>query len=198
MKRYFFVIIAALFFLVPAFQATAQYQYQTQTTGPVLVSTTFDMSGFPQWTKDIRRWEIIAFGTFPFTFLISTFAMDMYRWGVHAGMSFSGEGLRYAPWPLKGAGAYEMSNYERELTFIMAASFSAVLAFVDLIIIKIREHKERRRIERLGPGTSIITRRPYADISETDGNVTDKSSGDITKNPFSSSLSLPEFQFRPY
>ena len=109
MKKYFFVLIVTLFLLVPVFRVTAQ-----TTLSPVLVSTTFDMTGFPQWTKDIRRWEIVAFGTFPFTFLISTMAVDTYYWGTKTGFSFSSEGLSHAPWPIKGPVTSDSLEYRND------------------------------------------------------------------------------------
>jgi hypothetical protein len=159
MKRYSFVVLASILFLVPLFRTAAQ-------TGPVLASVSFDMTGFPQWSKDMRRWEIVAFGTFPFSFFFTTFAMDMYRWNTQAGMNWSSDGLRYAPWPLKGAGAIEMSNNQREITLIAAAGISAAVAFVDLIIVKVKRDKERKRIENMGPGTAIIIRRPYTEFDQ--------------------------------
>ena len=62
-------------------------------------SSHFDMTGFPQWSKDLRRGEIVALGSFPFTLFFSSFVMDTFR------LSTNGFDMRYAPWPINTGGA---------------------------------------------------------------------------------------------
>ena len=62
----------------------------------------------PLWLRDIRRWEIVAFGTFPFTMFFTTIGMDMFRWQIHNGMDWNNR--QYAPWPVKSAGAIAMTD----------------------------------------------------------------------------------------
>jgi hypothetical protein len=138
-------------------------QAQTSTTTG-LVSTSFDTSGFPQWGKDLRRWEIVAFGSFPFAMFTATFAMDTTRWANH-GMSWTDEGRRYAPWPLKSAGAIKMTNHEQEMTMAIAAGISGGVAIADLVIIQIKRHKARQRALSLPVGTPIISKRPWPEDS---------------------------------
>lgn len=149
MKKIFFPVLVSLFLLIP-FQVTAQ-------TDPGS-STPVNTTGLPQWVRDMRRWDIIAFGSFPFTMLFSTIAMDTYRWGKYS--SFSDN--RYAPWPIKSAGAISMESKEFVTTLIIAASLSATIAFTDLIIVKVKRNKERRRIESMPEGSTIIIRTPYS------------------------------------
>jgi len=144
---------------MPVFKASAQ------ANAPIALFT-FDLTNFPQWAKDMRRWEIIAFGAFPFAMFFSTFAMDTYRWNAETNMDWGSDARRYAPWPLKAAGAIEMTSKEREITLISAASLSAVIAVADLIIIQIKRHNERRRIENIPGGTAIIIRTPYPEIEQ--------------------------------
>ena len=153
MKGRVFFAVLLLFAAIPAFRVTAQ------TTGPG--STTFDTSDFPLWAKAIRRWEIIAFGSYPFTMFTATFFMDTYRWVENNGMSWSDEGRRYAPWPFKSAGAVDMSNHQHEMTLIIAAGLSVAIAFTDLIIVQIKRQKARRIAENMPPGTAIIIKRPW-------------------------------------
>jgi len=134
---------------------------QTNTTNTTKSSGAFDTTGFPQWAKDLRRWEIIAFGSFPFTMLFTTTGMDMYRWNNANGMEMSEEGRRYAPWPLKSAGAVSMETEEFETVLKIAACLSIGVAFADLIIVQIKRHKARKRAEALPAGTTIITRTPW-------------------------------------
>ena len=122
---------------------------------------TLGASDFPRWAHDIRRWEIIAFGSFPFTMFTATFAMDTYRWVNANNMDWSDEGRRYAPWPLKSAGAVNMENHEYEMTIGIAAGMSLAVAMADLIIVQVKRHKARQRAEALPAGTAIITRKPW-------------------------------------
>ena len=142
----------------PVYEAAAQ---STTTDTTVVDPTIFNTTGFPQWAKDLRRWEIIAFGSFPFTMFATTFAMDTRSWIDQNGMDWSERGRRYAPWPLKTAGAIDMTNKEHETTLLIAAGVSVALAFTDLIIVQIKRHKERRRAENLPTGNIIINKSPW-------------------------------------
>ncbi|MDR0582733.1 MAG: hypothetical protein LBG57_00055 [Treponema sp.] len=142
----------------PVYEAAAQ---TTTTDGTTVDTTIFNTTGFPQWAKDLRRWEIVAFGSFPFTMFATTFAMDTRRWFDQNGMDWSESGRRYAPWPLKTAGAIDMTNKEHETTLLIAAGVSVALAFTDLIIVQIKRHKERRRAENLPAGSVIINKSPW-------------------------------------
>jgi hypothetical protein len=161
-----------LLITVPASYITAQ-----STTNK---ASTFDSTGLPQWVKDVRRWEIVAFGSIPFTIFFATFGMDMYRWKNANGMDFSTEGRRYAPWPMKSAGGVPMSGKEQEMVFLMAAGLSVTIAFADFAIVQIKRHKARKRAEALPAGTTIITRTPMPEepSEEQDGADIDEGSPD--------------------
>jgi hypothetical protein len=115
---------------------------------------------FPQWSKDLRRAEIVAFGTLPFSWLISTVSMDISRTVAHGGDQ------QYWPWPLKPAGAPTMTNSEFITSIGVAIGISAAVAIVDHIIIK---HK-RRKAETLkleNPRREpIIIRRPVTNLDD--------------------------------
>jgi hypothetical protein len=149
--------LAAVFFLGIGFISVSLHgQTSTQTETAALPANQFDTSGFPQWGKDLRRAEIIAFGTFPFTMFTATFFMDTWR---ASNNKWDG---RYMPWPFKTAGAIEMSSQERETVMVMAAAGSVVLALTDFIIVQIKRHRTRQRALRLPEGSPIIIKRPPA------------------------------------
>ena len=167
MKNICLAIIFISFLTVPVFQAAGQSSSGSSS------SQAFDTADFPQWAKDLRRWDIIAFGSFPFSMFAVTFFSDLYRWNSANSMDFSETGRRYAPWPLKSAGAVEMTKEEYERTILIAAGVSAVIAITDLIIVKIKQSKERRRIESRPSGSVIIDIKPYDAIPEDGGGDTD-------------------------
>jgi hypothetical protein len=89
----------------------------------------------PLWLKDLRRAEIVAFGSFPLTMFWTTFFMDLYRTASH------GWDNRYAPWPFKGAGAIEMTDQEVVAMFSIAISSSLVIATMDHFIMRYRRSR---------------------------------------------------------
>jgi hypothetical protein len=150
-----------LFLAIPVFSIWAQTQTTYQDPGY------FDLGGSPQWVKDLRRWEIVAFGSIPFTMFLTTFSIDMYRWQQANGMDFSSEGRRYAPWPIKSAGAFAMESHEVVRTLTIAAALSVTVAFADLIIVQVKRRRARKRIEAMPSSTVIIEQRPL--LEETTG-----------------------------
>jgi hypothetical protein len=95
--------------------------------------------GKPQWVKDLRRGEIVAFGSFPFTVFFARTFMDLYRTADH------GWDRRYAPWPFKAAGAVGMTDGELALMFTIAVSASLVISVADYLIVR---HKRYRGDEQ--------------------------------------------------
>ncbi|MCL2759999.1 MAG: hypothetical protein FWD22_07285, partial [Treponema sp.] len=64
MKKLFFLFFIFSLLLTPLYQAEAQ---STNTT-----TVTFNSSDLPQWVKDMRRFDIISFGMFPFSMFFVT------------------------------------------------------------------------------------------------------------------------------
>jgi len=158
MKKIFFLSVLMILLFAPQFEAAAQ-----ETSFP----NVFDMSGSPQWVRDLRRFDVIAFGTFPFSLFAVTFVTDIFRWIDYNGMNFND--LRYAPWPLKSAGAVEMTSQEYGRTILIAVGLSLTLALVDLIIVKIKRDSERRRVESRPSSSVNINRGPPENIEPEDG-----------------------------
>ena len=169
-KNIIFSVILFTLFFAPLSEAAAQASENSRSL------VTFDMSGFPQWAKDVRRFDIIAFGSFPFSMFFVNFFYDFYRWGKASGMDFSAEGRRYAPWPFASAGAVGKTNIEFRNTIIMAASLSLVFATVDLIIHKNKQKKEMERIQSIPPPGVINITRNQDETIETEESPPDEPS----------------------
>jgi len=180
MKKTFFILILFFLLFAPQFEAAAQSTSSSS-------SNVFDMTGFPQWGRDIRRFDIIAFGSFPFTIFAVTFITDMFRWNEANGFDISDEGRRYAPWPFKSAGAVDMTADEYARTIWLAAGLSVVFAITDLVIVKIRQNNARRRIERR-PTSTVNIHREQPTIIEAEtgppetGETEDKSEAEDNEN----------------
>ncbi|MCL2805308.1 MAG: hypothetical protein FWD26_05155 [Treponema sp.] len=177
MKKLFFLAIVISLLLSPLSQAAAQTSSQSQ-------ANIFDTTDFPQWGKDLRRFDIIAFGVFPFSIFFVTFATDMFRWYNANGLDFSEDGRRYAPWPLKSAGAVPMTTDEQFRTILISAGVSLTVALVDLIIVKIKQGNERRRIERRPSGSVTIERRQISASEEEEEELTPHETEDWQEREF--------------
>jgi len=157
MKNLIFVVLIIFLFLSPVLQVQAQSGANSSTPPP----NVFDTTDFPQWAKDLRRWDIITFGVYPFALFFTTAVTDLVRWNNANGMSMSDR--RYAPWPLKSAGAVEMTKDEFGRVLLQAAGVSAMIACTDLVIVLIKRNKERKRIESRPRSTAVVDINPYGD-----------------------------------
>jgi hypothetical protein len=151
-KNAFFKTGLFAFLLCLAFPAAAQ------TSGNAI---SFDLSGTPQWASDLRRAEIVAFGSLPFTFFYTSFTMDTIRFAQNGWND-----MRYAPWPFKAAGAEEVTRNDQLLTIGIAAGASVLIAVIDHLIVRSQRNKRAQEAINLQPGTPIIIRQPITDEEE--------------------------------
>jgi hypothetical protein len=131
---------------------------QSSSPGKTSPSLGFDTSEFPLWAKDLRRAEIVAFGSLPFSVFFTTFAVDTWR------CYSNGWDPLYAPWPFKPPGAVNMTQDELAMTIAAAAAVSVAIAITDFSILQIKRYKEKQRAKNLAPGSPIkITRKSVAE-----------------------------------
>ncbi|MDR1247965.1 MAG: hypothetical protein LBK63_01565 [Treponema sp.] len=141
-------LLLVLFCAHMAYSQSAAVGASAKTTEPL-------KTAYPQWVRDLRRAEIIAFGAFPFAMFFSILGMDLYRSATHDWDS------RYYPWPAKGPGAIEMDTDQHLLTLGIAATGSLIIALTDHLLLRdkrIRAEKERLDLPE---GDVIILRRPW-------------------------------------
>ncbi|MDR2500399.1 MAG: hypothetical protein LBD37_04885 [Treponema sp.] len=144
--------------LLPLFLFACLGSLEAQSSGTPAASSAsqaFLSPGAPLWLRDLRRGEIVAFGSFPFTFFISAFMMDSYR------ASQNNWDTRYAPWPLKSAGAVTMTEDEFLITLSAAAGGAVLVSILDHIIVRIKRDKAAQAAARLPLGDPIIIRKPW-------------------------------------
>lgn len=73
MKKFFLSLISIFLF----FSLFSQSLYADSSTS----ATKYDDINFPQWAKDLRRTEIITFGSLPFVTLWTTVGYSLYQYG---------------------------------------------------------------------------------------------------------------------
>jgi hypothetical protein len=145
-------------FSLPGFAQTSSGTGSGASPDGTKPSLGFDTSEFPLWAKDLRRAEIVTFGSFPFTMFFTTFAVDTWRCYSHDWDPL------YAPWPAKPPGAINMTQDELTMTIAVAAVISVAIAITDFSIVQIKRYKEKQRIKNLPAGSPItIIQKPVAE-----------------------------------
>ncbi|MDR0785987.1 MAG: hypothetical protein LBE74_08950 [Treponema sp.] len=95
----------------------------------------YDSLEFPQWARDVRRFDIVTLGALPFAFFTATFFTDATRWAQHDWE------MTYSPWPLKPSGAYETSDDEKLAVLGIAFAIAVGVAVIDLVVINVKRLK---------------------------------------------------------
>jgi hypothetical protein len=141
---------------------------------------------FPQWAKDIRRADIIAFGVFPFAWLFTSIFVDIARAGEHNWdwSYYTGIGSS------SGAKAWENEDYERSL--LITAAVAASVALIDFIIIKIKRTRAEKKASALAPNESEVTRSPISGtrLNQMHSSMTDDPSEGVNLFTPAAALSL--------
>ena len=83
---------------------------------------------FPKWARDLRRGEIIFFGTIPFSFFYATFSYDLYR---YASSNFDES---YAPAIFGNTTPSIRTNDEKWQILNVSLTISAVLTLLDYLL----------------------------------------------------------------
>ncbi|MDR2760040.1 MAG: hypothetical protein LBB78_11750 [Spirochaetaceae bacterium] len=157
----------ALFFVFFSLNIAVHAQTSSSST-TIMPSVEFDTSAFPQWAKDLRRAEIVAFGSFPFTILLASFTTDTIRF------ANNNWDTRYAPWPIRSAGGIEMDSKQRVITIGAAAAGSILISLADYFIVRYKRNKAEKERLNLPDGSPIIIRRPWPE-ADTETGVEDSS-----------------------
>ena len=127
-KRFFCVVCLSAFLLSVA---------------PAEDATKYDDIKFPQWVKDLRRTEIITFGSLPFVTIWSTLAYSEIEYGeFHNPRDKSADGF---------------SPADQKSIVQISAITCLGLGLTDLAITLIRRHLKKRRADRERPDIITIT-----------------------------------------
>lgn len=126
-----------------------------------VVPEPYKASEFPAWALDLRRFEIVTLGAFPFAVFVAGEALDLSRlcFGASIGLDLSriGSGnpfvvtsvtagdVIYAPWPVKSSASYSTTDDEKVLTIVVAATLAIGVGVADYLIVKAQKRAEIRR-----------------------------------------------------
>ncbi|MHC6204068.1 hypothetical protein ACYULU_12845 [Breznakiellaceae bacterium SP9] len=149
MKRWTYILLALLLLPGPVF---------AQNTGT-------EASDFPQWAHTLRRGEIIAFGSFPFTLYLASIGMDSRRTARHGGDT------AYLPWPFKPANGPDRTNREHLQVLGLAAVGSVAFALIDYFLISNKRSKAAAEEQSRVQAVPDIDWGPYtAPDAQVEGN----------------------------
>lgn len=88
----------------------------------------YEEDEFPAWARDLRRGEIIFFGTIPFTFFVSAFSYDIYK---YASNNFNPDS---APALFGNTTPPILTNEEKIQIIAVSISLSSFLALLDYFL----------------------------------------------------------------
>lgn len=169
---------ACVLLAVPALLAQAEDPGAAEGSAAAASSSSTDpvpygADEFPPWTLDLRRAEVVAFGSYPFTVFVTKAAFETLRFYE------SGWDRSYAPWPLASADAVEMDDDQKMQVFVAAAVVSLVVALIDWTIVSVKRSAKQRRVESTpGPSYRILERGSLPDDGTSSSGLPDAGEDD--------------------
>lgn len=94
----------------------------------------YEEDEFPLWQRDLRRFEVVLIGSFPFTMLYSSLGYGVIRWGIN------GFDQGYAPTLRPDADTVPLTTDEKLGVVLSGVGLSAAVAIIDLIIIHVKRN----------------------------------------------------------
>lgn len=124
----------------------------------------YESTAFPQFLKDLRRFEIISIGSLPFVTLNTTL--------VYSGIKYvdSGFDSTYTPNPF-AASTY--TTDEQKTIILSSVAVCAAIGLTDYIIQIVKRNKEQRRLKLLeNEDISIYQIYDAESLNKTDNSIT--------------------------
>ncbi len=132
MKRNIYIVFFSIF-LVLCFSNKLHADDDSSTT-----AEPYTEDEFPQWARDLRRTEIITFGSLPFVTLSTTIVYSFYRYYAH---DFSSD---YIPNPLASSSdAANLDSSEQLQILLTSVGISAGLGLFDFVLNKIKYQNKK-------------------------------------------------------
>ena len=108
----------------------------------------YDPEEFSPFLNDLRRGEIIFFGSLPLSLFVCFETYDISRYFYIRGRDGAEEALAYAPRPLRRYGGKPYSSEETKWLLVSALSLSLSFALVDFMIGRIRERRSAHQADQ--------------------------------------------------
>ena len=125
--------ITALIFLIFTLSIHGSYAQSSDNLKP----EPYGPDEFPKWQHDLRRVEIITFGSLPFITFFTSIGYDVYRYSQH---NYKEE---YLPWPFKKTDiAIPLNEKEQKNIFFASLGISFLFALIDYTV-QTTKHKKQ-------------------------------------------------------
>lgn len=128
-NKFLFALIFALILPASVFSA------ESTTPEP------YTFEEFPQWAHDLRRTEIITFGSLPMVTIGTSL--------VYGGILYGTGQLSSFPNPFSKDSSASLSSDQQLQTFYISLGVSALLGIVDLIITLVQRHSSQSRLQQI-------------------------------------------------
>ena len=112
----------------------------------------YDLSKFPQWAKDLRRFEIVSLGSVPFVMFTVTTVFSSYLY-------FSGENEQFINPFVRSA----YSEKQQMQIFFLSIGTGVFIGLTDLTINIIKRTSERKKAMRIKAAEDQIIVIPFKD-----------------------------------
>jgi hypothetical protein len=107
----------------------------------------YDPQEFSPFLQDLRRGEIIFFGSLPMSLFVCFEVYDISRYFYVRSRDGADEAREYAPWPVRRYGGKPYGAAETKWILVSALSLSLCAALVDFMIGNIREKRNTRQAD---------------------------------------------------
>lgn len=121
--------VAAFLVILLAVGSVPLLPAQTDPDEPV----PYDPQEFPQWSRDLRRAEIVGLGAFPVAMILSSLGYQVGRYAYYA-ISSPSTSAEYAPGFLTPGTGPQFSSEERVGLIVSGAVISAGIALADYLL----------------------------------------------------------------
>lgn len=152
MKNFHFILTVFILSLFLPLQVFSQSSENTDST-----PEPYAENEFPQWSKDLRRFEIVSLGAVPFVAISVNLGYSAYQY-------FSGNSSTFETPFTKGT-----SFTEGEQMKIFCASIGAgvIIGFSDLAINLVKRHNEKKRQQKILESHDQIIVVPFQESENT-------------------------------
>ncbi len=126
--------IAMALALASVLSAAAPVTAQSASARPVIADAEpYEDDEFPRWARDLRRAEIVAFGSLPISLLASRLIYAVARF-TYKSIELGTVASAYLPPSIAPPGAVPLSREESAWVVLGAISISSIIAVVDYML----------------------------------------------------------------
>ena len=153
MRHFHFIFVVLIFSLFSPLQVFSQSSENDDS-----IPEPYDENEFPQWSKDLRRFEIVSLGAVPFVTISVNLGYSAYQY-------FSGNSSTFETPFTKGS---SFSEGEQMKIFCASVGAGFLIGFSDLAINLIKRHNEKKHKQKILESQDQIIVVPFQGSENTE------------------------------